>query len=78
MLGEHGDSEVLHWSGAAAGNLPVVEVARQMGRRFVEAILQQEGAVAAHHAIQAMEEETAEVGSRRQLADVLDVALPAQ
>jgi L-lactate dehydrogenase len=32
VLGEHGDSEVLHWSGAAAGNLPVTEVARQMGR----------------------------------------------
>jgi L-lactate dehydrogenase len=31
VLGEHGDSEVLHWSGAAAGNLPVAEVARQMG-----------------------------------------------
>jgi L-lactate dehydrogenase len=36
VLGEHGDSEVLHWSGAAAGNLPVVEVARQMGRRLAE------------------------------------------
>ena len=22
VLGEHGDSEVLHWSGAAAGNYP--------------------------------------------------------
>ena len=29
VLGEHGDSEVLHWSGAAAGNLSVAEVARQ-------------------------------------------------
>ena len=37
VLGEHGDSEVLHWSGAAAGNLPVVEVARQMGRRLTDA-----------------------------------------
>ena len=36
MLGEHGDSEVLHWSGAAAGNLPVAEVARQMERRLTE------------------------------------------
>jgi len=44
----------------------------------VEAILQQESAVAAHHAIQAMEEETAEVGGGRQLADVLDIALPTQ
>ena len=37
VLGEHGDSEVLHWSGAAAGNLPVAEVARQMGRLLTEA-----------------------------------------
>ena len=48
-----------------------------MRRRFVEAILQQEGAIAAHQAIQAMEEETAQIGGRRQLADVLDIALPA-
>ena len=33
VLGKDGDSEVLHWSGAAAGNLSVAEVARQMGRR---------------------------------------------
>jgi L-lactate dehydrogenase len=37
VLGEHGDSEVLHWSGAAAGNLSVVEIARQMGRRLTDA-----------------------------------------
>ncbi len=37
VLGEHGDSEVLHWSGAAAGNLPVTEVARQMGRQLTDA-----------------------------------------
>ena len=37
VLGEHGDSEVLHWSGAAAGNLSVGEVARQMGRRLTDA-----------------------------------------
>jgi L-lactate dehydrogenase len=36
-LGEHGDSEVLHWSGAAAGNLSVAEVARQMGRQLTDA-----------------------------------------
>ena len=37
VLGEHGDSEVLHWSGPAAGNLSVAEVARQMGRRLTDA-----------------------------------------
>ena len=37
VLGEHGDSEVLHWSGASAGNLSVNEVARQMGRRLTDA-----------------------------------------
>src|SRR5277367_3149011 len=31
VLGEHGDSEVLHWSGAVAGNLPVADAARQVG-----------------------------------------------
>ena len=37
VLGEHGDSEVLHWSGAAAGNLSVAEVARQMGQSLTDA-----------------------------------------
>ena len=49
-----------------------------MRRRFVETAMQLEGAIAAHHPIQAVEEETAEVGGRRQLTDVLDIALPAQ
>ena len=35
-MGEHGDSEVLHWTGAAAGNLSVAEVARQVGRRLTD------------------------------------------
>src|SRR5271165_1433586 len=38
VLGEHGDSGVLHWSGAMAGNLPVAEVGRQMGRELTEAV----------------------------------------
>ena len=37
VLGEHGDSSVLHWSGAVAGNLPVAEVARQTGRDLTDA-----------------------------------------
>jgi len=37
VLGEHGDSGVLHWSGAVAGDLPVAEAARQMGRELTEA-----------------------------------------
>ena len=37
VLGEHGDSEVLHWSGAVAGNLLVTDAARQMGRDLAEA-----------------------------------------
>ena len=32
VLGEHGDSEVLHWSGALAGAVPVVQFARDVGR----------------------------------------------
>jgi L-lactate dehydrogenase len=37
VLGEHGDSEVLHWSGASAGSQPVVDIARQMGRKLGDA-----------------------------------------
>ncbi len=37
VLGEHGDSEVLHWSGASAGSQPVVDIARHMGRPLGEA-----------------------------------------
>ena len=37
VLGEHGDSAVLHWLGAVTGNLPVAEAARQMGRELTDA-----------------------------------------
>ena len=50
----------------------------QMRRGFVEAAVQLERAVTPHETIEAMEEETAEVRGRRQLADVLDIALPAE
>lgn len=30
VLGEHGDSEVLHWSGATVSNLPLTEFSKQM------------------------------------------------
>jgi len=36
VLGEHGDSEVLHWSGAAAGGLWVADIAHQMNRTLGE------------------------------------------
>src|SRR5690242_9723139 len=49
-----------------------------MRRRLVEAVVQLERAIAAHDAIQSVEEEAAEVGGRRQLANVLDVALPTE
>lgn len=32
VLGEHGDSEVLHWSGAMAGGISILDVAERMGR----------------------------------------------
>jgi L-lactate dehydrogenase len=37
VLGEHGDSEVLHWSGAIAGDLPVTDIGSQLGRGLAEA-----------------------------------------
>ena len=36
VLGEHGDSEVLSWSNALAGSVPVVSFAAQMGRPLTE------------------------------------------
>ena len=36
VLGKHGDSGVLHWSGAVAGDLPVAEAARQMGHELTK------------------------------------------
>jgi len=41
VLGEHGDSEVLHWSGALAGAVPVVQFARDMGRLITPDVKQQ-------------------------------------
>lgn len=38
VLGEHGDSEVLHWSGADAGAMPVAEFAEQIGRPLTDAV----------------------------------------
>ena len=37
VLGEHGDSEVLHWSSAMVGDLSAADAARQMGRELGEA-----------------------------------------
>ena len=37
VLGEHGDSEMLHWSAAVAGDMPVADAARLMGRQLGEA-----------------------------------------
>ncbi len=37
VLGEHGDSEVLHWSGAMVGVMSAADAARQMGRELAEA-----------------------------------------
>ncbi len=52
--------------------------ARQLRWRFKEPVVQQEGGIAPHQAIQTMEEQAAQIGGGRQLPDVLDIALPAQ
>src|SRR5207302_4301628 len=53
-------------------------LAGQMRRRLVETVVQQEGGIAAHQAIEAMEEQTAQIGGRRELADLFDIALPTR
>lgn len=40
VLGEHGDSEVLHWSGALAGAIPAPQIAGDMGRPITPEIRQ--------------------------------------
>lgn len=39
VLGEHGDSEVLCWSGAFAGNTPVEVFAREVGRPLTDEVV---------------------------------------
>ena len=38
VLGEHGDSEVLHWSGADAGAMPISDFADQVGHPLTDAV----------------------------------------
>lgn len=38
VLGEHGDSEVLHWSEATVGGLPLAEFGERMGRPLTPAL----------------------------------------
>ncbi|MEL6204389.1 MAG: L-lactate dehydrogenase [Pseudomonadota bacterium] len=38
VLGEHGDSEVLAWSGARVGTMPLADFAAQVGRPVTEAV----------------------------------------
>ena len=68
----------LHFGGIEGIETDLDGFAGQMRRGFVEAVVQQEGAIAAHQTVQAIEEEAAQIGGRRELADVLDIALPAQ
>jgi hypothetical protein len=51
--------------------------AGELGRSFVILVVQQKRAIAAHQAIEAIEEEAAQVGSRWELTDLFDIALPA-
>lgn len=38
VLGEHGDSEVLDWSSAVAGSVPLIPFAQQLGRPLTESV----------------------------------------
>lgn len=39
VLGEHGDSEVLAWSGVEVGGVPIADFARQMGKDLTEEVI---------------------------------------
>ena len=38
VLGEHGDTEVMHWSGALAGDIPVADFAAQVRMALTAAV----------------------------------------
>jgi hypothetical protein len=52
-------------------------VAGQMRRSFIETVVQRESRIAPYEAIEAMEEEAAQIRGGRKLAHLFDVALPA-
>jgi L-lactate dehydrogenase len=43
VLGEHGDSEVLAWSGVKVGGVPIADFARQMGQDLTEEVIDRIG-----------------------------------
>jgi L-lactate dehydrogenase len=43
VLGEHGDSEVLAWSGVKVGGIPIAEFSRQMGQNLDEEVIDRIG-----------------------------------
>jgi hypothetical protein len=53
-------------------------VTGQIRRGLIKTVVQQERGIAAYQAIEAMEEKTTQVGGRRELTDVFDIALPAR
>ena len=68
----------LHFGGIERIETHLDGFAGEMGRSFVILVVQQKSAIAAHQAIEAIEEEAAEIGGRRELTDLFDIALPAQ
>ncbi len=52
--------------------------AAELRRGFVILVVQQKSAIAAHPAMEAIEEEATEIGGGRELPDLFDIALPAQ
>lgn len=43
VLGEHGDSEVLAWSGVKVGGIPIADFAQQMGQDLTEEVIDRIG-----------------------------------
>ena len=48
-------------------------LARQVGRSFEETVLEEEGGIAAHQTMHAMEKQAPQIGGGRKLADALDI-----
>jgi len=53
-------------------------LAGKLRRNLVELSAQHEGGITAHESIQAIEEQTSQIGRRRELTNMFNVSLPAQ
>src|ERR1700745_536093 len=68
----------LHLEGIEGIEMRFDALPRELGRSLVEVSPQHEGRIATHESMQAIEEQTTQIGGGRKLTHVFDISLPAQ